>query len=167
MWVIDTSAVTQIRREIPEVDRKQVFVELSARIAAGTLCYPAQVFDEMERGESNKGHDQGYAWVKRHKSHCRTHEPLSDHVKQAFSVPLVQRVLDPNKDHEEADPYVLALALKLQEVGVRVVVITQDERSRPDKLSLRDACGLLRIVSISTLPFLEQEGIYPVKSAAP
>jgi hypothetical protein len=69
-------------------------------------------------------------------------------------------VLDPDKDHEEADPFILALAVKLRTAGSGVGVITEEKRSRPSKLSLKDACGLLRIVSISTMPYLEQEGIW-------
>jgi len=78
-------------------------------------------------------------------------------------VQQVRRVLDPDKDHEEADPYVLALALKLRAAGHPVGVITEDRRSRPTKLSLSDACGLLRIVSMSMEPYLEQQGIWSVK----
>jgi hypothetical protein len=47
------------------------------------------------------------------------------------------------------------------EVDELAGVITEDVRTRPTKLSLKDACGLLRIVSVSVFPYLEQNGIWP------
>jgi len=107
-------------------------------------------------------HDHAWSWVKETLPHCTRHEPLHAFVAKAFKVPQVRRVLDPDKDHEEADPYVLALALKFRAAGHWVGVITEDRRSRPTKLSLSDARGLLRIVSMSMEPYLEQQGIWSV-----
>ena len=160
IWIIDTSAIAEIRRKIPVERRKAVFDELSQRVAAGTLTFPRQVLDEFERPRFKQAYDHGWEWLKRHVEHCRAHEPLHEYLRQAFLEPQVRRVLDPDKDHEEADPYVLALALKLRDSGNEVGVITEDAVSRPSKLSLKDACGLLRIVSISVQPYLEQQGIW-------
>jgi len=163
VWIIDTSAVAQIRRVVPLPQRKEVFARLSKQIEDGCLAFPRQIFDEMERGKLKNDHDHAWTWVKQSMSHCAQHEPLHDFVREAFNVPQVMRVLDPDKDHEEADPYVLALSLKLRATGHPVGVITEDRRTRPTKLSLSDACGLLRIVSISVEPYLEQQDIWSVR----
>lgn len=160
IWIVDTSAVAQVRRLVPVEQRKNVFARLSEQVESGQLSFPRQIFDELERGKLKNDHDHVWSWVKETLPHCAKHEPLHEFVAEAFKVPQVQRVLDPDKDHEEADPYVLALALKFRASDHPVGVITEDRRSRPTKLSLSDACGLLRIVSMSMEPYLEQQGIW-------
>lgn len=51
IWVVDTSAVTQVRRLVPVEQRKNVFARLSEQIEGGRLAFPRQIFDELERGK--------------------------------------------------------------------------------------------------------------------
>ena len=165
VWIIDTSSIAEIRRKIPGVpERKAIFLKLDEVAASGALVFPQQVLDELERGRYKDVYDHGFEWTKRHAHRCKRNEPLHAHVREVLSDPQIRRVLDPDKDHEEADPYILALAIKLRESGFTVGVITEDVKTRPDKLGLKDACGLLMIPSISVLPYLEQQGIWPLPS---
>jgi hypothetical protein len=57
----------------------------------------------------------------------------------------VPEVLDPEKDGtEEADPYVLAMAVALQTAGNDVRVITEDVKATGAKMSLAGAAAFLR-----------------------
>lgn len=60
---------------------------------------------------------------------------------------------------DEADPHVLALALALRE-NADVVVIAQETKDRPDKLSIATACGVLRLVRLPVSAFLYEQGIW-------
>lgn len=62
---------------------------------------------------------------------------------------------------DEADPYVVGLALKLSREGETVTVITEETRDSPDKTSMSSACGVMRIPSISIRVFLARTGIWP------
>ena len=160
VWVLDTSALAETRRIVPAVQRRKVFAALEALINAGTLVYPRQVVAELTGGALTNGHDHPLELAKKYANTCARHEPLVDRVRAILADPVVARVLDSEKDTEEADPYVLALAQHHMAAGDQVVVLTEDARSRPDKLSLRDACGLLGIVSLTTGPYLESVGIW-------
>lgn len=161
VWVIDTSAIIHIRRFVTsEADRKVVYEALTKMVDEGRLIFPSQVYDELNRVKNTNKKDWPHSWAKENKAKATHLEPIYDEVAQVLSDPQVNKVLDPDKDQEEADPYVLAMALKAQGV-TKVGVLTQEKRSRPKKLSMSDACGLLRIVSVSIEPFLVQEGIWP------
>jgi hypothetical protein len=56
---------------------------------------------------------------------------------------VVPRVLDPEKDTgvEEADPYILALAIQLQGL-MTFEFMTEHAKDLPTKMSLRTAAGL-------------------------
>ena len=77
---------------------------------------------------------------------------------------IVARVairLDPDKDTgaEEADPYVLAMALRFRAEGKDARVVTQENKESPRKMSLGTAAGMLGLASVPLEAFLEFEGI--------
>jgi hypothetical protein len=75
----------------------------------------------------------------------------------------VPDLLDASKTSttDEADPYVLGLALKLSRGGETVTVITEETRDSPVKTSMSSACGVMRLPSISIRVFLARNGIWP------
>lgn len=75
----------------------------------------------------------------------------------------VPDLLDASKTSttDEADPYVVGLALKLTEEGLKVTVITEETKDSPVKTSMSSACGIMRIPSISIRVFLARQGIWP------
>ena len=159
IWVIDTSSINEVRRFVPAPVRQKVYDNLSAMVNDGALVFPVQVFDELDRFKNKAKPDGPFEWAKLNKRAAAVYDPLYDHLKNVLAHPQVKNVLDPEKDHEEADPYILAMALKINE-KTPVRVLTQDRMSKPSKPSLADACGLLRIVTLTMAPFLEQQSIW-------
>jgi hypothetical protein len=60
---------------------------------------------------------------------------------------------------DEADPYVLALAVRLRGGGHDARVVVQETKDTSKKLSLNTACGILGIPSVPLLGLLRAEGI--------
>jgi hypothetical protein len=91
---------------------------------------------------------------------CRqAHGPTLEEVKRVLEI--VPDILDPSKESgaDEADPYVLALAKKLRDLGIDARVITEETKNSPTKLSLNTACGMLGIPSVPLLGLLRAENI--------
>jgi len=82
-----------------------------------------------------------------------------DEVKLILAV--VPTVLDPDKDTgvEEADPYVLALAVRLRDGGSDARIVTEEKNDTLRKMSLRTAAGLVGVPSVPLRAFLQFEGI--------
>ena len=72
-------------------------------------------------------------------------------------------VLDSKKASgaDEAGPWVVAMALKLAADGARVVVVCDDRKDTREKMSLRTACGIHGIGTISARAFAHQTAIRP------
>lgn len=162
-WVIDTSSIIAVRRLIPRTDQPAVFRRLDALVTSDSLVYPAQVIDELERYSdvSSGNPDLPFQWAKKNQVRATRYGPQFEKVREVLAHPQVRNILDPDKTGvEEADPYVLGLAMYLKDQG-DVTVITEERRDRPGKLSMNTACGLLRVYCLSMEPFLAEQGIWP------
>jgi hypothetical protein len=137
-----------------------VFKELTKQVVAGRIIYPVEVITELKQTQGSKPF-YPYQWADGHRALATPKKPLFDAVKQLLRDPQIMLVLDPAKTGppEEADPYVLALALQHKQKGDEVVVLSQERRDRPRKLSVNTACGLLRLYCLPMEAFLVQEGI--------
>lgn len=160
VWVIDTCSVIHVRRIVQTGRQPAVYNKLTEMVEAGSLVFPTQVFDELHRNAGSGKEDRPFDWAKRNKAQACTHG--TDYQKAALVLSEVPEVLDPDKPsgQDEADPYVLALALQLQEDGMDVTVITEERNDKPKKLSLNTACGLLKIPCVPIAPFLGRRGIW-------
>ena len=67
-------------------------------------------------------------------------------------------VVDPNKDREDADPWVLALALQLADKQLITCIVTEDIVDR-HRISIATACSRLGLDWCSTRDFLGHCGI--------
>jgi hypothetical protein len=87
------------------------------------------------------------------------HAPSLEEVKAVLAA--VPKVLDPDKDTgaEEADPYLLALAVRLRAEGKDARIVTEEIRDTPRKMSLNTACGLVGVPSVPLKAFLHFEEI--------
>lgn len=159
IWVVDTSAIIEIKSRIPRPDRKAVFAALTALASAGRLVFPPQVIGELKRDTGPHPPDAACQWALdvEHLA-CATAVSLEE-VRSVLAV--VPDVLDPRKDSgvDEADPYVIALARKLRDDGRDARVVVQETRDTPTKLSLNTACGMLGVPSVPLLGLLRTEGI--------
>ena len=129
IWVMDTSSVIAVRRSIENPRKPVVFASLGALAQEGRLVYPKQVVDELERAADPQSPDAQYQWAKQNEAKASERTPSLDEVKEVLN--NVPTVLDPDKDMgvEEADPYVLAVAVRLRAEGKEARVITENQRT--------------------------------------
>lgn len=166
IWVIDTSSIIAVRRIIPAVparQRRSVFSQLDGLVADGSLVYPIQVVKELGQYTSAPATspDLPYQWAKKNQLRATRHGRQYTVLKEILAHPQVKSVVDPDKiGTEEADPYVLALAVYLKSDHV-VTVLTEERKDRPDKLSMNTACGLLQLFCLSMEAFLAHVRIWP------
>jgi rRNA maturation endonuclease Nob1 len=166
-YVVDTSALIAIEdngQQINQADGRKVYARLTELASQGSAVYPKQVVTELERysAPDSKDTDAPYQWAKANEEQA-SRVVGYDEVKKVFEEhPQIERVVDHKKTSgvEDADPYVIALALRLQREGKRVVVLTNDYIDHPTgKLSVASACGLLNIVPLRLRPFAAQQGL--------
>ena len=144
---------------MPAKDRSQVFAKLHSYVDSNSLTYPKEVVTELERWSDPSNPDPQYTWAKENKGKATRHRFPFELVKEILAI--VPGVCDPEKTGgEEADPYVLTLAVHLITQGAHVTIVTDDRRDKPDKLSLATAAGLLRIPSVPLKAFLESKNIW-------
>ena len=160
VWVIDTSSIIEVRRGVPNADKKATFVGMTKLVNEGRLTYPPEVLKELERNIDPKAPDEQYVWAKANspQAHAQSACDLEDVKAVLAEVPTV---LDPDKDggEDEADPYVLAVARKLRAAGVDARVVTQESKDTPSKMSMSTAAGVLGIPCVPLRAFLAAEGI--------
>lgn len=158
IWVIDTSSILDIRG-LPNLVRPSVYTRLTALVTDGRLKYPKQVVDELKRGSNPRNPDPPYKWAHENAHLATSSGPSLAGVKAVLAV--APQVLDAKKDSgaEEADPYVLALAVELRESVPDVRVVTNESRDLPNKMSMSTAAGLLAIPSVPLRGFLHAERI--------
>ncbi len=159
LWVIDTSSVVEVRRSIENVKKPGVFAQMGALVQGGRLIFPRQVVDELERVADPSSPDLQYAWAKEYFADVSVGAPSLEAIKDVLGA--VPMVLDPDKDTgvEEADPYLLAMAVGLRGEGKDVRIVTEETKDTPRKMSLRTAAGLLGIPSVPLKAFLQFEKI--------
>jgi hypothetical protein len=159
VWVVDTSSIIEIRRSVPNAQRRHLFSRLTALVAEGRLKFPKQVVEELRRAARPDAPDPLLEWAEKEESDaCSTELPYSK-VKEVIG--RVPDVLDPDKDSgaDEADPYVLALAAAIREQGLDARIVTQETKDSPRKTSLNTAAGVLGIPSVPLRGLLHAEGI--------
>jgi len=159
IWTLDTSSLAEVRRSIENVKKQRVFTQMGILVQDGRLIFPKQVVDELERVADPNSPDQQYAWAKQHQAHVKAAAPSFEEIKQVLN--YVPRVLDPDKDTgvDEADPYILAIAVRLRAEGKDVRIVTEETKDTPRKMSLRTAAGLLGVASVPLKAFLQFEKI--------
>lgn len=162
VWVIDTCSIVEVRRKVQTSKQAAVYRRLKKRVEEGSLVFPVQVYDELKRAKSNDTtkEDKPFEFAEATKKTATRLGTSYDFVVRVMAA--TPKVLDIDKPagSDEADPYILALALKLSQDGHLVTVITEERKDRPDKMSLNTACGLLRLPCVPIVAFLESEGIW-------
>lgn len=76
--------------------------------------------------------------------------------------PVAKLTPDPNqtKGNDDADPHVLATALKVSSLGGNPIVVTQESRKAFPQIPLNVAAGSLGIPSVNLYAFLIASGIW-------
>ncbi len=150
-WVIDTSSLLGVRETFGRTRESKVLTRLGERAASGNLIFPPEVLGELERGAADAP-DAPLLWARANRAFAERKANLET-VKAVLKV--APDVLDPDIPHEQADPYVLALAMDQQGLGLyEVTIVTDDRRDKPGKLSLATAARMLRIPSVPLHAFV-------------
>lgn len=159
VWVLDTSALVKSKFIVSVADQWHTFKLLEDMVRAGAVAMPRLVIREI----AEIAHpDMPGAWapgVRDIQQHPL--DPEWEHVQRVMAE--AGDVVDPNKTEEDADPYVLALALQLLERGHDVCVVTED-RVDHDHIAVTTACGRLGIPHCSLRDFLGELGVKTKKS---
>lgn len=158
-FVIDTSSLIAIREVIPTSERSKVISGIDRLFANGQLVFPNEVLEEL--APHARSPDPILECVKKHKDIATRFGTPWDQVGEVMRHPVASLVVDPEKTGgpDEADPYVLALALALRKKA-DVVVVTQEIRDRPGHVSMTSACGALRLIRQPLSVFLIDQGIW-------
>ncbi|MBU6482962.1 MAG: DUF4411 family protein [Nitrospirae bacterium] len=157
--VKDTSSIIQVRRIVARADQPSVFEKLTSLVTTGKLAFPKEVLKELERWANPETQDFPLEWARSNAPLASVHSVPLETVRAVLAE--VPEILDPDKDGvEEADPYVLALAMRLQNEGYQVTILTEERKDRPDKMSMNTACGVLRIPCLPVETFLSRNGIW-------
>lgn len=160
--VIDTSSILEIGRSFEKAVQHRIYNDLTKLVESNSLVYPPEVYDELERysNTSKDFTDSPFEWVKKNKSLATRFGHRYEKLKEVLGHPQIHNILDSEKiGVEEADSYVLSLALFLKQMGGQARVITEERRDRPNKLSLNTACVLLKIPCLRIDQFLIQRGV--------
>ncbi len=159
VWVFDTSALIDVKSKVPRADRARVFLRMTTLVVEQRLAFPREVLTELRRDAEADTRDEATEWALSVESAACRLAATFDQVRDVLAV--VPEILDPQKDSgvDEADPYVLALAVRLRSEGVEARVVTQEVRDYATKLSLNTACGMLGVPCVPLKGFLKIEDI--------
>jgi hypothetical protein len=154
----------EIKQVVPRASLKPVLSELTRLVSQSCLVYPKEVVKELEEGKNKHKPDAPYEWAKSNQNYAAPPESLFPDVAELLRKwPQLGAVLDSNKTDgpEEADLYVLALALRHKASRPHVLVVTEESKQRPDRMPLSVACGVVRIPSYTMKAFLQDRKIWP------
>jgi hypothetical protein len=133
-----------------------VFQKLTTLVKSGLLVFPSQVREEFERGEADHPSDPTLAWIRRVKTDAEQPANLDTVRRVLARAPLL---IDAESTRDQADPYVIALALDSGSLG-GVSILSEDRRDRPDghgglqKLSVATVAGLWDIPVVPLAGFI-------------
>jgi hypothetical protein len=168
IWVIDTSAILDIRRNIVSaVNLQRVYRELDSWVHRGALTYPPQVLGELQRGadtivKKRPGGDPPLTWAKKNETTACRFGPCLEGARLVLN--RVSNLIDPDKVSiggvDDADPYVIATAVTIRDEGHVVTIVTEDFITTPHKTALADAAGLFLVPTVRARTFLRDEEIW-------
>jgi hypothetical protein len=142
LWVVDTSSLIQVRQTgLTNELRRAVFIKLTQLAEAGRLIFPPQVREELEWGDRDRSDDPALAWVRSVKDVAEKSADLETVSRILARAPLL---IDPHSTRDQADPYVIALAMDTQDLG-GVSILSDDRHDR------RDGQGAIRKLSVATV----------------
>jgi hypothetical protein len=151
VWVIDTSSLLGVREQFGKSNETKLLSSLDRLVEAAVLFFPPEVLAELERG-SAAGADPPLLWARRNRGKA---EKKADWETVKAVLRVAPDVLDPDIPDEQADPYVVALGIDLQGLGIyQTTIVTDDRKDKPTKLSLATAAGMLGLPTVPLHAFL-------------
>ena len=158
VWIVDSSALIEAKTIVSVSKQWEAFKHLEQMVVDGRIALPRQVINEV----SEIAHpDLPGAWAAGVRG--RFQHPLDagyQYLRRVMSV--AEEVVDVNKPGEDADPWVIALALRLGDDGHSVCVVTEDVVDRTS-ISIATACEMVNIGWCRIRTFLRHCGISLLK----
>jgi rRNA maturation endonuclease Nob1 len=154
LWLIDSSALIGIKTTVPGSQQWRLFRTLEDLVIDGQLAFPKRVKDEV----TGMAHpDAPGVWADGvFSSIGHLTEPSPTYIRQVMSCDAA-KVVDPNKPTEDADPYLIALALELGQQQ-SVVVVTNDTKDNPIRIAVSTACNIMQVSWCPLTGFLTEIG---------
>ena len=153
--VLDASAIIQIKRDVQVTHQWSLFRLLENKFHNGEIAFPPQVSAELRRAPHPDAPGVWACGMEMLRPKGFDVDQVESYLGQVMAI--APDVIDPKKpdDEEDADPYVLALALKEIKSGLDVEVVTEDRNDYADHIALTTACDRLGIGHVSLEEFLE------------
>lgn len=152
VWVIDTSSLLAIDEECSAAEARAAYALMTRLVEEGRLVWPPQVEEELSRGNP----DEPTRWAQENQTGKQA--PTFDLVQDVMA--KAGNVVDKHKAEEDADAYVLALALRVVGDGRRICVVTNDYRDGRGRLSMASACEKhLGLPTMRLKSFLQLSGL--------
>lgn len=164
LWVVDASTLIEVRRSgLPARRQVDVFSRLTRLVETGQLIFPPQVLEELERGDSEQADDRALAWGRSVRDRAER-QPNLNTVRSVLA--RAPSLIDPASPRDQADPYVIALAIDAQSLG-GVSILSNDRRDYQDghggfrKLSVASVAAIWHIPVEPLATFLIRFSITP------
>lgn len=155
----DTSSIIAVRFSFFRPEQASVMNGLAALVTDGRVLFPREVIGELERYADRE--NPALVWAKMHQEPACQMQPALESVGAVLV--QVPEALDVDKEGvEEADVYVLAMALELLNKDIDVRVVTEEFKTMGSKMNLGSAAGFLRIPSVSLKTLVKFEKILEV-----
>lgn len=139
VWLLDSSSLIRIKSHVPGAKQWALLKAMESMVADGTLTFAKQVKDEVTGLLHPDAPGVWAAGV----YHLMAYDadPGIAYVKHVMGTEAAA-VVDPDKTTEDADPYVIALALELMAMGHDVRVVTNDQNDTPARIAMSKACDI-------------------------
>ena len=159
IYCIDTSALIDLDRLYPKNTFPTLWEKLEELIRDKRLISSIKVLVELSART-----DDIYVWAKKHKQMFKRQNSKRhiDIIKEILR--KHPTLVDEKKEREDADPFLVALALTQKRIGPEDlfrksewVVITQEKPSRGSRVKIPDVCKYYGIKCTSIVEFLKME----------
>lgn len=155
VYSVDTSALIDLGRWYPRSVFRKLWQEMKVLVTQGRLIAPPQVREEIKRQD-----DELLRWVRAQK---RMFVQLQSVHLQCVSEILghFPDLIDPNKQTEDADPFVIAVALARKRghlFGSDYVVVTQERLRSHGRPRIPNVCQHYGIECLDIFQFFAREG---------
>jgi hypothetical protein len=151
IYVLDTNAVIDLKTQVPLGEQWDLFQQLQSLVEAARIAFPRQVVREMSVAQHP---DAPGVWLVGGAASRMQHaQPSDETVVEVLAI--APGLVDPDATTEQADPYVVAMALELAaDLIFDVIVVSGDKTDRPGHTSVVTACDRLGLRTCSVDDFI-------------
>lgn len=153
--IIDSSSVIQIKQDIKGSDNQDHVLSIFTKwCMEDRLVFPNEIFTELNQ---YKDHDRVKIWSATVKTKACRFGHCHEELLEVMSNPIAKQTVDPDQSFgkDEADPHILATALKVSsELDQFPVVVTEESRKKIPFVSLNVAANALGFTALNLYALL-------------